>query len=367
MRPSSVNPAINTGEPGLNGRSDETFHGAAVTSAPVSEPNEAEVDSDTIVSFIIPALNEEKHIGRCIQSIRQLILPSGVEELEIVVVDNQSADDTAEISRRLGARVIEVVPGRPSVARNAGAQAARGQWLAFVDADCELARDWLKRCAAELNGSGETVAVGGAAAPPTRDATWVTRAWYYLAHSSRDAKAHQVRWLPTFNLLVRRDAFEQAGGFDETLSTCEDCALGFKLAALGKLIHDPGVHTVHLGESRSLTELFRREAWRTAGNLRLAATRPCDVSNWLSLLLPPCLVFTFLLSIVGAMASLMGLPLWPPLAVLTFVVVVTLALVIRKTASLNPFSLLQQLVVYATYLAGRTFGLFWSFRRVERK
>jgi GT2 family glycosyltransferase len=259
------------------------------------------------------------------------------------------------------------VPGRPSHARNAGAQAARGNWLAFVDADCELPADWLKRCISALELDAKAIAAGGAAAPPERNASWVTRAWYPLAHASRDSNVRHVRWLPTFNLLVRRDAFERAGGFDESLATCEDCALGYKLSAFGNLIHDPGTRIVHLGESRSLRELFLREAWRTSGNLRLASSRPFDVANWISLLVPPCLVLAFLLSIISAVTSVaFGWPVWTSLAVLITVVVTALLLVARKSASWNPLLVLQQLIVYAAYVAGRTCGLFWSFRRVER-
>jgi GT2 family glycosyltransferase len=327
-----------------------------------NDPNQ-----DGVVSFILPALNEERHIGRCLQSIHGLTLPANVKEIEIIVVDNQSRDQTAEIAHQAGARVVQVVPGRPSVARNAGAQSARGSWLAFVDADCELPRDWLDRCAAELAHDPKAVAVGGAAAPPARDAPWVTRAWHSLAHTLPDSTVRHVRWLPTFNLLVRSDAFKRVGGFDETLTTCEDCALGFKLSACGHLIHDPRSRVVHLGESRSLGELFQREAWRTAGNLRLATARPFDVQNWLSLLVPPGLVFAFVLALCTAAASIpVGWPIWPSLAVLIAVVLATVLLVHRKAQPRRPLVLLQQLIVYATYLAGRTCGLFWSFRRLER-
>jgi glycosyltransferase involved in cell wall biosynthesis len=332
-----------------------------------NRPGKTQCSPGNVVSFIVPALNEELHIGRCLQSIRKLTLPAEVEATEIIVVDNQSTDQTAEVSRRLDARVIDVAPGRPSVARNAGARTARGNWLAFVDADCELPADWLSRCASELARGEAIVAVGGAAAQPDDSASWVTRAWHGLAHKSPGSKARHVRWLPTFNLLVRRDAFDRAGRFDESLSTCEDCALGFNLSSLGNLVHDPLTQVVHLGESRSLGEVFFREAWRATGNLRLAASRPFDVQNWLSLLVPPSLVLGFLASMVALAASeVSNWPLWPPLAVMAIVIVCTLLLVLRKATSWKPHRLLQQLIVYATYLAGRTCGLFWSFRRVER-
>jgi hypothetical protein len=216
-------------------------------------------------------------------------------------------------------------------------------------------------------GDSQVIAVGGAMRAPRKDASWVEQTWYELAHASSGMAAKQVRWLPTFNLLVRRDAFQRAGGFNESLATCEDCDLGYKLADVGKLILDPKTQTVHLGESTSLGELFRREAWRTRGNLQLAFARPFDCSNWLSLLAPPGLLASLLLSITGAiMALAFGWPVWPWLIIATLVLSVAALTVTRKTRSRNFLAFSKQLVVLITYLAGRTTGLIWPGRRVER-
>src|SRR5262245_56045317 len=87
------------------------------------------------VSFIVPALNEEKHIGACLESICRLEMIPEISGIEMIVVDNHSTDRTSAISREMGAQVLKVAPESPSRARNAGAAAARGDWLAFVDAD----------------------------------------------------------------------------------------------------------------------------------------------------------------------------------------------------------------------------------------
>ena len=73
-----------------------------------------------VISFIIPALNEEKHIVEALTAIRNLTRPSRVREIEIIVVDNRSTDRTAELARAW-ARIVEVPPQSPSHARNAGA------------------------------------------------------------------------------------------------------------------------------------------------------------------------------------------------------------------------------------------------------
>jgi glycosyltransferase involved in cell wall biosynthesis len=320
-----------------------------------------------LVSFIIPALNEEKHIGRCLKSIEELMRPPEVRGIEVIVVDNQSTDRTVEVSKEFGAEVVMVSPGHASRARNAGAQAAHGDWLAFIDADCELDDNWLTTCAAHVLGNSQVVAVAGAMRAPNRDATWVERTWYDLACAPPDLSVKQVRWLPTFNLLVRRDAFQHAGGFNDTLATCEDCDLGYKLVDIGKLILDPRTQAIHLGESRTLGDLFRREAWRTQGNLRLAIARPWDLSNWFSLLIPPCLLALLILSAGGAaLAKATGAAVWPWFLSAAIVLGIMAAATFRKTRTRNLLSLSQQMIVLATYLAGRATGLIWPFQRLPR-
>jgi glycosyltransferase involved in cell wall biosynthesis len=318
------------------------------------------------VSFIIPALNEEWHIGQCLRAIQNVQLPSDVCSVEVIVVDNHSTDRTAELSRESGARVVDITPGNPARARNAGARLASGDWLAFVDADCGLAPDWLVVCGAHLLGDPRAVAAAGVLRAPGDDRTWVEKSLYALVHGGQ-TEAQPVGWLPTFNLLVRRSAFESVGEFDESLTTCEDCDLGYKLARLGSLLLDPRTTAAHYGESRSLGQLFRREAWRSCGNVRLAIARPFDWSNWVSLLVPPGLIGSLLISTVGVVAAIAAdWPTWPWLIAMTVFPLLVTAIVLRKAGFTSVTSFFRQAAVLTTYFAGRAAGLFWPFRRVNR-
>jgi glycosyltransferase involved in cell wall biosynthesis len=320
-----------------------------------------------LVSFIIPAFNEERHIGACLESIQKLEIPAWMRGAETIVVDNSSTDRTSEISRTLGAKLVTVRPGHPSIARNAGAAAANGDWLAFVDADCVLATDWIAACGSHLVGDTRVVATASVAAAPDERATWVERTWHELSYDPGARVTARVGWLPTFNLLVRRSAFDRAGGFDDALPTCEDCDLGYKLASFGHLIVDRRTYAVHCGASQSLGELFRREAWRSRGNFQLALRRPFDVSNWLSLLLPPCLVFGFACTVVTIIACLLWhWPVWPWLGALGAIAVAVIFLNCRKSNPDGLLSACRRIVVFSTYLAGRTAGLVWPFQRVSR-
>lgn len=98
------------------------------------------------VSVVIPARDDAVALELCLRALaRQTVSP-----LEVVVVDNASTDDTAEVARRHGARVVhEPRPGIPMAAA-AGYDAALGEVIARCDADTRPARDWVERLAVNL-------------------------------------------------------------------------------------------------------------------------------------------------------------------------------------------------------------------------
>jgi glycosyltransferase involved in cell wall biosynthesis len=95
-----------------------------------------------MLSFVIPAYNEELLLGRTLEAIRTAAAAS-CEPFETIVVDDASTDRTAAIAAEHGARVIPVHFRQISRTRNAGARAAAGEFLLFVDADrWSLLRWW---------------------------------------------------------------------------------------------------------------------------------------------------------------------------------------------------------------------------------
>ena len=91
------------------------------------------------VSFVVPAYNEERGIVHCLESIRRAC----DAWCEVIVVDNNCTDSTAEVAARLADRVIPCALQGISAARNEGAAQARGKWIAFVDADARVSPQWL--------------------------------------------------------------------------------------------------------------------------------------------------------------------------------------------------------------------------------
>src|SRR5262249_37907962 len=93
--------------------------------------------SAAMISFIVPAYNEEHELPRTLSAIRDAAQD---QQFEMIVVDDRSTDATAAVAERAGARVISISRRHIGAARNAGGRAAAGDILFFVDADTRITR-----------------------------------------------------------------------------------------------------------------------------------------------------------------------------------------------------------------------------------
>lgn len=211
-------------------------------------------------SIVIPAKNEEKNIGRCLDSL--LLVDWDRHEFEIMVVDNGSADRTTEIARDKGVQVY-VKPGLTiSGLRNFGVREAKGKIVAFIDADCTVRRDWLEEASRYLKEPG--VACFGSPPGVPEDATWVQAAWYLVRR--KQESVGETDWLESMNMFVRRNAFLACGGFNEKLVTCEDYDLSLRIKQVGLLVNDSRIVATHYGEASTVVHFFRKERWRGKSN-----------------------------------------------------------------------------------------------------
>jgi glycosyltransferase involved in cell wall biosynthesis len=189
--------------------------------------------SQPVVSIVVPAMNAEATLAECLRAIRAQTLPAADREL-IVVADTRSTDRTEAIARSDGATVVRHGGPNAGSARNRGVALATGRWIAFIDGDCIPVRGWLKALvgAAEAVGTAETSALGAAGqvigyesnSPAARfvDLTGGLRADKHLSHG-------RYPWAPTANVLYRRAALLEVGGFDERFDSYEGCDLHTRL------------------------------------------------------------------------------------------------------------------------------------------
>jgi glycosyltransferase involved in cell wall biosynthesis len=216
------------------------------------------------VSIIIPVLNAERYIAQCLHALRSL--ERSEYGCEIVIVDNGSTDRTPDIIRefRIDPHVIPDV--HVGGLRNRGVAFSSGEFLAFVDADVEVAPVWLLQGLKAF--SDPSVVATGCFPDIPRDSTWVQRAWdIHQRRQYGDEDAIPIAWLPSMNLMVRRDAFLAIGGFNEQLETAEDVDLCYRLGQHGTILRNPDMAAVHWGEAGDLKTYWRKEVWRGAGNL----------------------------------------------------------------------------------------------------
>ncbi len=181
------------------------------------------------ISVIVPAFNEERYIKHLFRGLKVQTF----RDFEVIVVDGNSTDGTREISKRHGATVVIDRKRNIGEARNRGVRSSSGEILLFTNADT-LASSGLLMTYHELFKDKAVVAATGPLVP-LEDTTRFIEFGYMFA-SVVLAKAAFAIGKPSIsgsNFAVRRSAFKESGGFDETLFTYEDLDLAHRLRKLG--------------------------------------------------------------------------------------------------------------------------------------
>jgi len=189
------------------------------------------------VSVVIPAYNEEKYIGRCLEALQVQTYPR--EQTEIIVVDNNCTDHTAAIARSFGAEVVFEPCKGIGAARQRGALAARGKVIASTDADTIVPPNWLERIAHRFQADPGLGGLYG----PVRHIDGGEMAKIYML-TVMPALMHLTDRInkPCFsgnNFAVRRDRLMQVGGYNTKLLTGEDVDISIRMSKVTRLEFDP--------------------------------------------------------------------------------------------------------------------------------
>ena len=216
-----------------------------------------------LISVVVPVHQGGPALARCLAALRA----SEFKDFEIVVADDASTDGAAE---GLGDDVKVVRLARrsgPAAARNAGARAARGPLLLFVDADVLVRPGTLSRVASDFERRPEIAALFGSYDDAPAEPDFVSQYKNLQHHFTHQRGREEAETFWAGCGAVRREAFEAAGGFDEaryTEPSVEDIELGYRLRRSGyPILLDKALQVKHL-KRWTLRSLLRADIFRRA-------------------------------------------------------------------------------------------------------
>ncbi|MGQ0655340.1 MAG: glycosyltransferase [Betaproteobacteria bacterium] len=205
------------------------------------------------LSVVIPAYNEEKLLGGTLDCIRTATASLDEHEWELIVCDNNSTDRTAEIAREHAVKVVFEPVNQISRARNAGAAAATGDWLIFVDADSQPSRELLYEVLEAIRSD----CMGGGATMASDDPSLLMR----IPVAIWNAISRLTRWAAGSFIFCETRAFRALGGFSEALYAGEEIDFSVRLKRLARR------------EARRVVILHRHPLRTSARKARLYSVR----------------------------------------------------------------------------------------------
>ena len=220
------------------------------------------------VSIIIPVKDRPEDILECVQSLTKLNYPK--DKLEIIVVDDGSVKSIADIIAPFSVNLVRLETSQgASTCRNIGAERAAGDILAFLDADCMADENWLKDLTPflQLNSIG---AAGGFVDSYYRKSA-LDR--YEETFSSLNMGKRTIYegntgsnfYVPTCNLLVKRDVYMKTGGFKAEMHVGEDVDFCWRMRKQGNaLIYVPSGKVAHKHRNKLFQMLKRRKEYGTS-------------------------------------------------------------------------------------------------------
>ncbi len=324
------------------------------TSPTITDSQPASVVS---VSIIIPALNEARMIGKCLESVAQLDFPHG--HFEVILVDNGSTDDTVKIAEsftdRIHLKVLQKRGVRISGLRNLGAREAQGEIVAFLDADCLAPPNWLNQILefALTDNAG----VLGAHYLLPQDSTWVGRTWHRYQEAP---KSGDVSHVPAGDLIMRREDFLKLSGFDETIQTNEDYELCERVRAAGMPVRAyPEIGVVHLGTAQSLRVFFRKQAWHGTHVVKVFLRDVFKSHNLKAVLFAFYTLLCVVAAVAGTVWAFAGHGPWLfPVAGIAALLLPPIALALRQIAASRRWAdFLPLTALYLTYGLARAKAL----------
>ncbi|MFH1126419.1 MAG: glycosyltransferase [Candidatus Altiarchaeota archaeon] len=234
-------------------------------------------------SVIVPVYNEENSIKECVESLLNLEYPS--EELELVIVDNNSDDGTPEILKNCSVKYVFEGKKGSYTARNTGIRNSHGWFLVFTDSDCVVDREWLKNLIDVFRDPSIGVVSGRVAA--YKPETLVERYSALKALPQEEFSNRSIPFAATANAAFRKAVLEEVGFFDENFTSGGDEEVCWRIREKGyRIVYQPKAVVYHK-HRKTLEGLFKQYVKYGEGQARLYkkyGKRQVDWRGYLSVL-----------------------------------------------------------------------------------
>lgn len=211
------------------------------------------------ISVVIPAYNEEKYLPQTLESLKKLQRYPD----EIIVVNASSTDKTQSVASSYGAKVITVKKSTIGYSRQMGLKEAKGDVVAFTDADAILPSDWLSRIEEYIQKPGVVGFFGGFRVP---DGPWWYKIFINIIQPVLNVFYFSLLHIPLAtgqNMAFYKDKALAVGGFPEEFKIAEDIEMARRLMRVGKIIFRQDFYVWasgrrgHEGFSRLLSRTFK--------------------------------------------------------------------------------------------------------------
>lgn len=214
-----------------------------------------------LFSVIIAVRNEEKYIKKCLEGI---FSQDTKDTFEVIVIDGMSTDDTYKILKNLQKKykftLLKNEKINAAAGRNLGIKKAKGKYIVFIDGDAIPAKDWLSQIKKVFSHNTEKIVGAGGPDKLPKDSTKKARRIGYIMtspiarggkinpstqHSLMDEERF-AEHIPTCNLCLKKQVFDDVGLFDENFTKGQDLELNYRIKKEGfKLVYSPKIQVVH--------------------------------------------------------------------------------------------------------------------------
>lgn len=225
-----------------------------------------------MISVIINTRNEEENIVRLLKSLRN----QEFEDLEIIVVDNNSVDKTAALAQEFGARVFNFGPER-SEQKNFGAHEAKGEWLLFVDADMELTPKVLRDCQSRAGTNFDALVIPEMS---VGEGFWAVCRSLEKRMYFNDPRVEAPRFFS-------REIFFRAGGYSEGMVSGEDWDLREKVKKAGGRIGRAGEVLLHHEGRLTLSAVIKKKFYYSRHSRQYLSKNPIKPVDFLFFIFRP--------------------------------------------------------------------------------